>query len=121
MPLDRSNLRASLWAVLYSFLVVVGCGAMIEADIVALYRRADRPVRLPVDRQRAVSVCPPGGQERPIGTAVLEHIIVFAVCAPFQMLLGIWNTRKRWLTPGEVRFWGVALFVAAEMIYLGAL
>jgi len=52
---------------------------------------------------------------------VLEHIIVFAVCAPFQFLLGIWNTRKRWLTPGEVRFWGVALFVAAEMIYLGAL
>ncbi len=33
MPLDRPNLRASLWAVLYSFMVVVGCGAMIEADI----------------------------------------------------------------------------------------
>lgn len=33
MFLDRPNLRASLWAVLYSFLVVVGCGAMIEADI----------------------------------------------------------------------------------------
>ena len=52
---------------------------------------------------------------------MLEHIIVFAVCTPFQILLGIWNTRKRWLTPGEVRFWGVAIFVAAEMIYLGAL
>ena len=52
---------------------------------------------------------------------MLEHIIVFAVCAPFQILLGIWNTRRRWLTPGEVRFWGVAIFVAAEMIYLGAL
>ena len=33
MPLDRPNLRASLWAVLYSFLVVIGCGSMIEADI----------------------------------------------------------------------------------------
>lgn len=33
MPLNRSNLRASLWAVLYSFLIVVGCGSMIEADI----------------------------------------------------------------------------------------
>ena len=52
---------------------------------------------------------------------MLEHVAVFAVCAPFQLLLGIWNSRKRWLTPGEVRFWGVAIFVAAEMIYLGAL
>ena len=33
MPLDRPNLRASLWAVLYSFLVVIACGAMIEVDI----------------------------------------------------------------------------------------
>ncbi len=53
--------------------------------------------------------------------AVLEHIIVFAVCAPFQLLLGVWNTRSKWLTPGEVRFWGMAIFVVAEFIYLGAL
>ena len=53
--------------------------------------------------------------------AVLEHFAVFAVCAPFQLLLGVWNTRKKWLTPGEVRFWGMALFVVAEFIYLGAL
>ena len=52
---------------------------------------------------------------------MLEHVIVFAVCAPFQLLLGVWNTRSKWLTPGEVRFWGMAIFVVAEFIYLGAL
>jgi hypothetical protein len=31
--LDRLNLRASLWTVLYSLLVVIVCGAMIDADI----------------------------------------------------------------------------------------
>ena len=31
--LDRPNLRASLWAVLYSLLVVVGCSSMIDAGI----------------------------------------------------------------------------------------
>ena len=31
--LDRSNLRASLWAILYSLLVVVGCSSMIEAGV----------------------------------------------------------------------------------------
>ncbi len=50
---------------------------------------------------------------------MLKHLIVFAACAPFQLGLGVVNTRKKWLTPGEVRFWGVVLFVAAELIYLG--
>lgn len=31
--LDRPNLRASLWAVLYSLLVVVGCGSMLEVGV----------------------------------------------------------------------------------------
>ncbi len=50
---------------------------------------------------------------------MLEHVIVVAVCAPFQLMIGVWNTRRKWLTPGEVRFWGVALFVTAEFLYLG--
>ena len=33
VSIDRLNLRATLWAVLYSLLVVVGCGSMIEAAI----------------------------------------------------------------------------------------
>ncbi len=51
---------------------------------------------------------------------MLEHLLVFAASMPFQLALGVWNTRRRWFTPGEVRFWGVALFVAAEFVYLGA-
>ena len=53
--------------------------------------------------------------------AMLAHIIIFAACVPLQLALGVWNTRKKWLTPGEVRFWGMAIFVTAEFIYLGAL
>lgn len=31
--IDRSNLRACLWAILYCLLIAVGCGAMIEQEI----------------------------------------------------------------------------------------
>lgn len=31
--IDRTNLRAALWAVLYSLLVVVVCGTLIEAGV----------------------------------------------------------------------------------------
>ena len=31
--MDRSNLRASLWAVLYTLLVVIVCSVMIDAEI----------------------------------------------------------------------------------------
>ncbi len=31
--MDRPNLRASLWAVLYTLLVVIVCGVMIDAGI----------------------------------------------------------------------------------------
>ena len=50
---------------------------------------------------------------------MLEQIAVVAICAPFQLMIGGWNTRQQWLTPGEVRFWGVALFVTVEFVYLG--
>lgn len=33
MILDRANLRASLWAVLYSLLIVLVCGSLIEAGV----------------------------------------------------------------------------------------
>lgn len=33
MILDRVNLRASLWAVLYSLLIVLVCGSLIEAGV----------------------------------------------------------------------------------------
>jgi hypothetical protein len=33
MLLDRANLRASLWAVLYTLLVVAVCGSMVEMGL----------------------------------------------------------------------------------------
>lgn len=51
---------------------------------------------------------------------MIEHLLVFAASAPFQYALGAWNTRRRWFTPGEIRFWGVVIFVVAEFVYLGA-
>ena len=31
--IDRSNLRACLWSILYCLLIAVGCGAMIERGV----------------------------------------------------------------------------------------
>ncbi len=49
---------------------------------------------------------------------MVDHIVVLVVCLPLFIGLGILNTRRDLLTPGEVRFWGVCIFVAAEFIYL---
>lgn len=50
---------------------------------------------------------------------MLEHLAVVAAVTPLHFALGALNTRTRWLTGGEVRFWGVALFVLAELVFLG--
>lgn len=50
---------------------------------------------------------------------MVEHLAVVAAIAPIQFLLGAANTRARLLTRGEVRFWCVVLFVAAELVTLG--
>jgi hypothetical protein len=50
---------------------------------------------------------------------VIDHIIVLVVCLPLIIGLGILNTRRGLFTSGEVRFWGVCIFVAAEFAYLG--
>ncbi len=51
---------------------------------------------------------------------MFEHLLVVAAATPFQFALGAANTRAKWLTSGEVRFWGVVLFLVAELIYLGS-
>ena len=48
------------------------------------------------------------------------HILVALAAAPFQFGLAALNTRKAWFTAGEIRFWGVVIFVAAELTYLGS-
>ncbi len=50
---------------------------------------------------------------------MLPHLAVLGVSTPFIVGLGFWNTRKKFFTPGELRFWGVCVFVAIEFIYLG--
>ena len=50
---------------------------------------------------------------------MLPHLVVFGVSVPFIVALGLWNTRKNFLTPGALRFWGVCIFITIEFIYLG--
>lgn len=50
---------------------------------------------------------------------MIDHIIVLAICLPLFIGLGILNSRLNLLTPGEIRFWGVCIFVAVEFLYLG--
>jgi hypothetical protein len=50
---------------------------------------------------------------------VLDHLLVAVAAAPLQLALGAVNARSRWFTMGEVRFWGLVLFMAAELLYLG--
>ena len=48
-----------------------------------------------------------------------EHLLVALAAAPLQIGIGMVNTRKRWLSRGEIRFWCVVVFFALEMSYLG--
>ena len=48
-----------------------------------------------------------------------EYLAVAIAAIPVQFALGILNTRTRWLSRGEVRFWCVVIFLAAELVYLG--
>lgn len=47
------------------------------------------------------------------------HLLVALAAMPLQFGLAALNSRKRWFTAGEIRFWGVVTFVTAELIYLG--
>jgi hypothetical protein len=49
-----------------------------------------------------------------------EHLLVAAAALPLQVALGALSTRRRVLTRGEVRFWCIVIFVAAELVHLGA-
>ena len=50
---------------------------------------------------------------------MIDHIVVLVVCLPLIVGLGILNTRRGLLTSGEVRFWGVRIFIAVEFVCLG--
>jgi hypothetical protein len=50
---------------------------------------------------------------------VIDQVILLAICLPLFIGLGLINSRRNFLTPGEIRFWGVCIFVAVEFLYLG--
>ncbi len=51
-------------------------------------------------------------------TTPLLHLVLLLLALPLQLGLAVLNGRTRWLTPGELRFWGVAIFLIVEIIYL---
>ncbi len=47
------------------------------------------------------------------------QLAVLAVTLPLQLAVAAVNTRRHIFTAGEVRFWGVAIFIAVELAMLG--
>jgi hypothetical protein len=51
-------------------------------------------------------------------TAPLAHLLLLILALPLQVGLALFNGRVQWFTPGELRFWGVAMFLILEIAYL---
>lgn len=51
-------------------------------------------------------------------TTPLAHVLLLLLASPLQLSLAVLNGRRQWFTPGELRFWAVAVFVILEIIYL---
>lgn len=53
-------------------------------------------------------------------TMFITQLLVLAASLPFQLLLVPLNKSRRYFTPGELRFWSVAIFIIVEIVYLAA-
>lgn len=51
-------------------------------------------------------------------TATWAQFVLLGVALPLQLLLLPLNARRKWLTPGELRFWAVTVFLIVELCYL---
>ena len=51
-------------------------------------------------------------------TTPIAHFILLLLACPLQLSLVSLNGRTQWFTPGELRFWALAIFVILEIIYL---
>ncbi len=49
-----------------------------------------------------------------------QHLLALLVALPLQLALIPLNRRREWLSPGELRFWAVAIFVTVEVVFLSA-
>lgn len=52
---------------------------------------------------------------------MIPHLVIVFAVFPLQLALGWWNDKRQLLDSGEVGFWGMVMFLVAEMIYLGAI
>jgi hypothetical protein len=50
--------------------------------------------------------------------AVLPQLVVLCIALPLQLALVPINAHTRWLTPGELRFWTVSIYICVEIGYL---
>jgi hypothetical protein len=51
-------------------------------------------------------------------TTPLAHVLLLLLATPLQLGLAVLNGRRQWFTPGELRFWAVAVFIILEIAYL---
>jgi hypothetical protein len=51
-------------------------------------------------------------------TTPFAHLVVLLAALPVQCGLAVMNGHTEWFTPGELRFWAVAVFVILEIGYL---
>ena len=54
-------------------------------------------------------------RSRPLMT---QHLVALAISLPLQLALIPLNGRKLWFTPGELRFWAIAVFIIVEIAIL---
>jgi len=48
----------------------------------------------------------------------MQHILALVIALPMQLAMVPLNRRAQWFTPGELRFWAVAVFVTVEVVLL---
>ncbi len=51
----------------------------------------------------------------------IAHLALLTAALPLQLGLVLANARSGWFTPGEIRFWGIAVFVILEIVYMATL
>lgn len=51
----------------------------------------------------------------------IVHLVLLLVALPLQLGLVLANAGTGWFTPGEIRFWGIAVFVILEIAYMATL
>lgn len=62
-----------------------------------------------------------GGDSRLEAIPPFVHFLLLLVALPLQAGLVLANAWTQWFTPGELRFWGIAVFVLVEIVYMATL